>query len=253
MLREEARWFQQQIAALDPTRVYPMLDIGSSTKAVRTLEQPWIETSLFKPARDKGYTVKHVDIKDAPGVDIVGDVSDVSFLHSLSSEGFRSVLCTNVLYCFTNREAVCRGLVELLPIGGYLFVSCPYRYPLIPEPLDTNYRPNTAELAKIFPNTKVLATTTVRAQLSFASKCRRLRRYFANSRYQRLKFAIRMLLPFYRPREWLQTITDFSWALKTWKVSCVVLQRYEPTQQGKKITSIYGERDAVPTAEVAAR
>ena len=73
MFKEEAKWLANMIYSLNPNSVFPMLNIGSSNKKFREQEQPWIDELLFKPARTKGYSVIHTDIKNDIGVDLVGD------------------------------------------------------------------------------------------------------------------------------------------------------------------------------------
>src|SRR4051812_38894652 len=76
VLIEEARWLGDQLSALDPDRVFPLLDVGSSTLSFRTREQPRIDELIFAPARADGRTVLHLDAKSDEGVDIVTDLSD---------------------------------------------------------------------------------------------------------------------------------------------------------------------------------
>lgn len=76
MLFDEARWFGQRIAEMEPGDIFPMLNVGSSTEEFRTKKQPWIDQFIFKPIREKGYKVVHTDIKKDVGVDLVGDLTD---------------------------------------------------------------------------------------------------------------------------------------------------------------------------------
>lgn len=135
--------------------MFPMLNVGSSTEAFRTSEQPWIDRYLFARARKHGYVVKHVDIKPARGVDLVGDLADPSFLAVLRRMAVKSVFCSNLLEHVSNRELIARALRDLVPPGGYLFVSCPYRFPYHPDPIDTMFRPTVAELAALFPGLSI--------------------------------------------------------------------------------------------------
>lgn len=155
MLIEEARWFGQKIVTMDASSVFPMCNVGSSTDDFRRKEQPWIDEYIFKPARENRQVVKHLDIKDAPGVDIVVDLSDDRTLERLSKMGFRSVFCSNILEHVANREDVSRSLISLIPPGGYLFVSCPLRFPFHPDPIDTMFRPDVGELAGLFPGAQI--------------------------------------------------------------------------------------------------
>jgi hypothetical protein len=105
--------------------------------------------------------VKHLDEKVSEGVDIVGDLSNPSFRTSLVSMGFKSVLCSNVLEHVPDREQLAASLTQIVPSGGYLFVSCPYRFPYHPDPIDTMFRPGIDDLALLFPETQVHEGTVV--------------------------------------------------------------------------------------------
>jgi hypothetical protein len=157
MLIAEARWLGRKIFERPAPEVFPMLNVGSSTEVFRTKEQPWIDRHIFAPARAKGLSVTHLDIRDDPGVDLVGDLSDASFLARLRKERFSSVLCSNLLEHVINPGEIAEAVVSVVPAGGYLFVSCPYRFPYHPDPIDTGFRPNVAELAALFPGTDVAA------------------------------------------------------------------------------------------------
>jgi len=124
VLIKEAKWFGQKISEMDPSNIFPMCNIGSSSDRFRKKAQPWIDEYIFRPARVKKQSVKHLDIKDAPGVDIVGDLSDRHFLKK----------------------------------------SCPFRYPFHPDPIDTRFRPSINELARLFPGTHIYCGEIVRCE-----------------------------------------------------------------------------------------
>ena len=155
MLPQEAKWFAQRFAELGDADISPMLNIGSQTEEFRTRDQPWIDRVLFAPLRARGHIVKHLDIQPAPGVDIVGDLADPAFRAELARMRFRSAMCCNLLEHVVNREEVARLVTAIVPPGGYIFVSVPYRFPYPPDPIDTLFRPTAEELAALFPGTRV--------------------------------------------------------------------------------------------------
>src|SRR2546423_6135898 len=116
----------------------------------RTQEQPWIDELIFAPARAAGRTVLHLDAKSDEGVDIVADLSDRHAISGLAARGFRSILCSNLLEHVVDRAQIARTLLEILPQGGYLLVSGPYRYPRHSDPFDSMFRPTPSELANVF-------------------------------------------------------------------------------------------------------
>jgi hypothetical protein len=217
MLLEEAKWFGERIRALDPSAVFPMLNVGSSTEKVRREVQPWVDEHIFRPVRERGLRVLHMDIVAGPGVDLVGDLTDAEYLATVSAMGFRSVFCANLLEHVREREALAGAIVSMVPEGGHIFVSCPYKYPYHPEPLDTLFRPGVDELARLFPGTHVLCSEIVTGG---TAAC-----YVNRRPLESLKKLLRMLVPFYRPREWLSSLGTLPWLLTRFEATCLVLRK----------------------------
>jgi len=157
MLPPEARWLAAQFAAQDPEKIYPLCHAGSSTGEFREKDQPWIDREIFAPARRAGRTVIHADLKPAPGVDLVGDLSDPAFRASLRALGIQSLLCANLLEHVPEPGQIAHGLLDILPPGGWLFVTVPRAFPYHPDPIDTLFRPSPSELAALFPGTELIA------------------------------------------------------------------------------------------------
>jgi hypothetical protein len=166
MLPREAKWFGNVLAGMPDADVFPMLNVGSHTEEFRTREQPWNDRHLFAPARRRGQVVRHLDLRAAPGVDIVGDLSDPAFLAELRDLRFRSVFCSNLLEHVANPGEIARALTAAVPEGGYLFISAPHRFPYHPDPIDTMFRPGPDELAALFPGTHVHRQALVRGTLA---------------------------------------------------------------------------------------
>src|SRR5262249_42718820 len=117
----------------------------------REVEQPWIDRYLFRPPRQLGHEIVHLDQKEEPGVDLAGDLYDDAFRARVAAMSFRSVLCSNLLEHVTDREEIAEMLTAVLPPQGFLFPSCPRRSPYHPDPIDTMFRPDLDELARLFP------------------------------------------------------------------------------------------------------
>ena len=156
MLVREAKWFAQRFRELGDDALFPMLNIGSHTEEFRTREQPWIDRYVFAPPRRRGLKVVHLDIRQAPGVDLVGDLTVPAFLEKIAAMKFRSAFCSNLLEHVPSREAICAAAVGAVEPGGYLIVSCPNNFPYHPDPIDTMFRPSVEELASLFPNTEIV-------------------------------------------------------------------------------------------------
>ena len=155
MLLREAQWLARRMEELGAAALYPMVNLGSQTEEFRARTQPWIDHYLFAPARRHGRKVIHVDLQDAPGVDLVGDLTEPAFLQQLRQLRVRSVLCNNLLEHVTNRERIAGAILDLLPPGGYVFLTVPLHFPYHPNPIDTMFRPRIAELAELFPGTRL--------------------------------------------------------------------------------------------------
>jgi hypothetical protein len=218
MFREEARWLANIIDSLQPNSVFPMVNIGSSNKKFRESEQPWIDALLFKPARQKGYSVIHVDMKPDIGVDLVGDLRDPFFLQELSEINTKSVLCSNLLEHVTNREEICKIISSIIPKSGYIFVTVPYQYPYHRDPIDTMFRPNIEELSNLFPDFKIVNGEIVPGGYLLGSTT------IAPVIYSLAMF-IRLIFPIYQPLRWFDSLRYSLWLFRDISVSCVLLEK----------------------------
>ncbi|WP_163865383.1 class I SAM-dependent methyltransferase [Myxococcus eversor] len=218
MLKQEARWLGRELAAAPLEQVSPLLNIGSSTRYFREVQQPWIEQELFAPLRRRGGSVIHQDMKADEGVDVVGALTDPACRARLGALGVRSVCCTNVLEHVSERRAFASELMEWVAPGGLLVLSVPRAFPWHPDPIDTMYRPTVPELSQLFPGMQVMSSDIVR--------CGRLGSLVA----QDVPGALRRLLQpgqgagTEAPRaslvQWL-----WPWLVRPFEVTCAVLKR----------------------------
>ena len=146
MRTSEAQWIGQALARIEG----PLLNLGSSTGAFRTQAKPHIDQHVFAPLRARNIQIIHADMKDAPGVDIVGDVLDPAFQRHLTTLGVRSLLVSNLLEHVSDPQAVAQACRLILPHGGTVCVTGPYDYPYHADPIDTMYRPTPQEFAELF-------------------------------------------------------------------------------------------------------
>lgn len=218
MMIQEARWFAEQLARLNPTLIFPMCNVGSSTGAFRTVEQPWIDSLIFAPLVQRGGAVSHLDIKEASGVDIVGDFEDPVFLQRLKKMEFRSVFCSNLLEHVAQRQEICRTMLSIVPSGGWLFLSVPYRYPYHPDPVDTGFRPTPEELAALFPGTRMVEFAIVGGETILERR--------RGSPSTLVFTLLRVFFPFYKPVSWWRNRGYIPWWFRHLKASCVVLQKF---------------------------
>jgi SAM-dependent methyltransferase len=217
MLTEEAKWLNRHLSKLPASELYPMCNIGSSTKHYRLVEQPYIDKYLFEPARLKNRQVIHVDVKPAEGVDLVGDLADPNYISELSKLSVRSVMCCNLLEHVTDRTTICKAISSIVRPGGYLIATVPYKFPYHEDPIDTLYRPTVGELVELFPKMSVYKAATIRAS-RFG--------HDMHSDYRSLgRMLVRAGVPFYRPRRWWNTIRNLGEIVTGYKVTCAILRK----------------------------
>jgi hypothetical protein len=215
--RAEAAWLGARLQRIDPLDLSPMLNVGSSTAHFRTTRQPWMDQLVFDPLRALGVVVKHVDMKDGEGVDFTGDLMDPVFVRRLASQGFRSVLCSNVLEHVRDPRQLSRQLPGLVGPGGHVIVTGPLRFPYHPDPIDTGFRPTPDELVGLFPGLEVVAAEEVDCGSFFESLTHGWRELPARIAW--------VFLPFLRWRGWTGNLHRLTWMGARFSATCVVLRR----------------------------
>jgi len=155
MLYEESLWFKDIISRTinDGSLV---LNIGSSTKEFIELTQPYIKSNILDVLSAKNCVVKNIDIKDSEGVDLVGDVMDVTFIKQLKELNASAIICANLLEHLEDRKAFCNALTTILNKDTLLLVSVPFSFPYHEDPIDTLYRPSVNDLQNAFPKLKLV-------------------------------------------------------------------------------------------------
>lgn len=217
MLKKEAIWLADKIFSLNQEKVFSLLDIGSSTKKLRMKYSPWIDEYIYDPAKSQGKNIIHMDMKKSPDVDVVGDLSDKTFLANLKKMNVNSVLCANLLEHVTNKKEICNSIVDLIPSGGYVFVTVPYKFPFHIDPIDTMFRPNVEELAVLFPSTELIYGEIL--------ECENYYDYLDRSKLRLFLSYIKLLIPLYNPMHWISLFGLLSYINKPFKVTCLVLKK----------------------------
>jgi SAM-dependent methyltransferase len=216
MLINEAKWFGHQAATLPVESLSPLLNLGSQNAEFQEFT-PWIEQYFLEPLRQRGVKIVNTDLQDAPGVDLVGDLLDPEFVNRIRTMGFRSAVCCNVLEHVLDRQAVAASVASLLPPGGYLFASCPHRFPFHPDPIDNGFRPVPSELAALFPQLRLMEGALVQCETGWEHLGQ-------GPRSRAVKLA-RLALPFIRPRGWLDTLRMLAWSTRHFSAACTLLVR----------------------------
>jgi hypothetical protein len=136
--------------------VSPLLNLGSSTRTFREVEQPHIEAQLFGPLREAGIVTLHSDLKAGDGIDLAGDILDPDFVAALKARGFRSVLLANVLEHVRDRAELIAACEDIVGPGGLVLATVPASHPYHADPIDTGYRPSPAELGSAFARSRIV-------------------------------------------------------------------------------------------------
>jgi hypothetical protein len=216
----ESEWLGERLSRIPDDSLFPLLNVGSSTLEFRTQVQPYIDQNVFAPLRARGGIVYHLDIKSAPGVDLVGDLLNPAFLEQVTNMQVRSVMISNVLEHVYARQPVCNGILKILPPGSYIFVSGPQRYPYHADPIDNMFRPTIDEIHSHFPGTSIVDSAIIDSgnwrQWNVAERGRPLGRMIA-----------RLLFPFYRPAKWWEAARQAPYIVKHITAFAVVLQKQE--------------------------
>lgn len=221
MRPNEADWIRAELMSRGADEMSPIANIGSQTLEFRTKKKPHIENRLFRPLREAGYKVVNIDIQKDEGVDLAGDLTDPAFVATLKKMGFRSVICSNLLEHLADRGPLSSALIDIVANGGRVVVTVPHCYPYHPDPIDTLYRPSPEELAKAFPGMKlvkgsVLVDGTLRNE-AFAGGIIGGLRYFTMAGLRILNVA--------RPWVACAQLHRMLWLFRSFKVSCVVLEK----------------------------
>ncbi len=149
MFVEEAAWLRRELAQVPISEGCRVLNVASSTEHYRTIEQPHNESEVLAPLRDRGAEFTHLDLKAAPGVDVVCDLlADELDLNARLGSEFGLVLVTGLLEHIP-RELVPGLLGRLQSVvepGGALAVTTPFKYRRTEDPVDFGYRPSPGEL-----------------------------------------------------------------------------------------------------------
>lgn len=229
MLYEEAQWVGNKIQR-HFKKGDKVLNLGSSTKEAREIRQPHMKEFIFKPARTSEIEIVHTDISNGDGVDIVGDLTDPSFLNELKKKGWNGLLCCNLLEHLEDRQPIIDAIIELLQTGDKLIMTVPYNYPYHLDPIDTMYRPSIDDLKQAFPDLKFLEGEELIARRKIGTDDKTV---FHKNYFQQLKenpslFAkliLRSLIPFYKPKMWWITVRDMYRMFKPFSVTVAVFEK----------------------------
>jgi hypothetical protein len=156
MRQIEAEWLQARLNRFGVKDLSPMLEIGSSSRQFRTILKPHIEKLVHAPLRARGVRIVTTDLRDAEGVEIVGDIFDPEIRGRLEGLEAKSLLLCNLLEHLTDPAEFAQACKSFVRKGGYVIVTVPYDYPYHLDPIDTLFRPSPAEIHALFPGTRLI-------------------------------------------------------------------------------------------------
>ncbi len=165
MFIEESLWIRSALEKLDLPAGSKVLDVGSSNEGFRKIRKPHIDKNVFLPLRERGLDVKHLDMNESDGVDIVCDFDKCDPVKFIGYR-FDLVICGNMLEHVSDRKKMGKKILDLVKDKGYLLVTVPNVYGYHPDPIDTGYRPSPKELAGLFaslePGISVISSGVVK-------------------------------------------------------------------------------------------
>ena len=224
MLLEESLWIKEAIQNLSLSELSPMLNIGSSTIDFREKKQAYIHQNIFVPIEIKGGIVYHLDIKDADGVDIVGDLTDPNFQQRLKEEyQFSSFLCANLLEHIEEKERqkLCKAIEDMMPKGSYLILTVPHTFPYHKDPIDSMFRPNIETLKNHFPTLTLIKGDIVKTSENMFD-------YFDKGTETLVEYLGYITLPFLfklSKYDWIQIVKYLPKWFKKFDCTCLILKK----------------------------
>ena len=217
MLVNEARWIGKTLSRIQAVELTPILNVGSATADFRQKVQPWIDKEIFAPLKGRGVQVEHTDIQEGAGVDLPGDLSDNSFVMRLAARRYRSLLCCNLLEHVNEPAEVAATLETMVVAGGYLVVTVPRSFPYHPDPIDTMFRPDVAELSELFRDCRLLQGATLDCGTGWD---------YVDRNPIVMVSKIRRRLSTLKDHGGVSGSTSFlPWLFRTFKQTCVLLQK----------------------------
>lgn len=221
MMKCDAAWLGEALARLDPNEISPALNLGSSTKQYREVEQPYVHDLVFGPLEARGVKFIHTDLKSAEGVDIAGDIFNDEDLSKIRAANPKSVICTHMYEHVVDRDELTRRILTLIPAGGLFFVTVPSSYHQHNDPIDTMFRPSPDELAALFPGQEILDKQELIGDTYWSHVRKRPVTLF-------FRHFLRFWFPFLGWRQWKRSMRKLYWLFNHYKVSAIVGRKVTP-------------------------
>ena len=212
MFLEESLWIKSILLKFSKNETSPILNIGSSSKEFREIRQPHIYKNVFQPLENRGVKIFHIDIKESEGIDFVGDIGNSFFRENLKKLKPKFIICSNVLEHVPDLEKFCIALKDLAQENCNLIITVPYKYPRHNDPIDNLYRPSTSDLMNKFYEYYEVETKIIKIKNKFKP-------------LNFLKLFFRLLMPFYKFKNWISAIDLFFYSFREKSISCICIRK----------------------------
>jgi hypothetical protein len=217
MFEREAAWLERLLRERSTSELSPLLNLGSSTRAFREVEQPWCERLLFAPLRHRGVRVIHVDAREGEGIEIKADVLEAAELPRLKALGAKAVLCCNMLEHVRDPRLLARRCIDIVGPGGLIFVTVPFSYPFHRDPIDTMFRPSPGELARLFAPAVTVKGEIVDSGESYRDQVKR-------RPWILFRHIFRFPFPFIAFSGWKRSMAKLYWLFHPYRVTGAVFE-----------------------------
>ena len=217
MFKSESIRLSCLLSERTPEELSPLLNVGSSTRAFRETDQPWIEPDLFAPLRARGVQTIHLDLREGDGIDIRADILDPADLQRIKAYGPKAVLCCNILEHVTAPQMLARCCIDIAGPGGFIFVTVPYSYPHHRDPIDTLYRPDPGELAVLFEGADMVHGEIVDVGESYRDQVKKRPLIL-------FRHIFIFPFPFVNFTKWRNSMAKLYWLFHNYKVTVAVLR-----------------------------
>lgn len=221
MRPEEAEWIGAKLKSFDIHQLSPVLEIGASSEEFRTLRRPHIQRHIHGPLVNRGVRIVTTDIKDAAGVDIVGDIYDSTIQARLREVAPGFILCCNILEHIEDRIGFARAVTEVSSPSTRLLVTVPFSYPIHLDPIDTYFRPTPMEIADLFPEFEIELAEVV----SSTSLGQEWLQQPTLLPFRIMRQAFQLAKFWTGSTQYANANHRILWLFRPYKVSCVLLRR----------------------------
>jgi len=217
MLKNESIWIKQKLSELNISNNTKILNFGSQSKK-KLVYQPFFRRNVLAYILDRRAKIINFDIEDSEGVDIFGDILDVSVFKKLKEMEFDIVLLNNVLEHVDNIKGICERIELILPAGSNVLFTGPYKYPVHLDPIDNLFRPRPEDLIKLFYQCRVLSSSIVK-EINYFQKI--------TSNFSTFIIEVtRILTPFYKFNKWRSIVVPkWKWLFKSFEVTVAFIEK----------------------------